>query len=178
MRALLILLVACGAQNPPESEAREDSAAVSDAAEADAPSDVAVDAVEVDAAEVDAATSNLAHVTAVVAQGDGLAVTIQSPDTGCEQYANWWEVVTEDGALVYRRILGHSHVDEQPFTRSGGPVDSDSTLIVRAHMAPGGYGGSAFRGTLSEGFEAAPDIGADFAPGLEEEAPLPSSCAF
>ncbi|MFK8002097.1 MAG: hypothetical protein AB8H86_21060 [Polyangiales bacterium] len=179
MRTLLVLLIACGAQNPPESEsdAAEADAPAIDAAEADASETDAADAAEVDAAEVE---TGLASVTAVVAQGDGLAVTIQSPDTGCAQYANWWEVVTEDGALVYRRILGHSHVDEQPFTRSGGPVDVDgnTTLIVRAHMAPGGYGGSAFRGTLSEGFEAAPDIGADFAPGLEEEAPLPSSCAF
>ncbi|MGA9190363.1 MAG: hypothetical protein WBZ24_01400, partial [Anaerolineales bacterium] len=50
------------------------------------------------------------------------AVEIASPDTGCDRYADWWEVVTPNGDLLYRRILLHSHVDEQPFARSGGPV--------------------------------------------------------
>ena len=62
------------------------------------------------------------------------AVEIASPDTGCEQYADWWEVVSQDGQLLYRRILLHSHVDEQPFTRSGGPVEvaADELVYVRA----------------------------------------------
>lgn len=188
MRAFLILLVACGAQSPPDNDIPEDTNAALDTSTdvaTDSPVDAAeidaaeIDAAELDAAEVDAAGAGpLADVVAVAVQGDGLAVTLRSPDTGCEQYANWWEVVSEDGALLYRRILGHSHVDEQPFTRSGSPVTSDATIIVRAHMAPGGYGGVAFRGTLAGGFSAAPDIGADFAAGLAEEAPLPTSCAF
>jgi len=72
-------------------------------------------------------------------------VTVRSPDVGCEDYADWQEVVSEDGDLLYRRVLLHSHVDEQPFSRSGGPVpiDSGDTVIVRAHMSPSGFGGSA-----------------------------------
>jgi hypothetical protein len=35
-------------------------------------------------------------------------VTLSSPDTGCARYADWWEVVSEDGRLLYRRVLAHS----------------------------------------------------------------------
>ena len=50
-----------------------------------------------------------------------------------------------EGALLYRRILAHSHVDEQPFVRSGGPVPvgASDIVIVRGHMNPGGYGTKA-----------------------------------
>lgn len=106
-------------------------------------------------------------------------VEISSPDTGCSQYADWWEVVNEDGELVYRRILLHSHVDEQPFTRGGGPADiSDETDVwIRAHMNNSGYGGQVFFGSVSSGFEAI-DHPEDFAMDLENDEPLPDDCAF
>jgi hypothetical protein len=113
------------------------------------------------------------------AGGVTLEVGIESPDTGCEQYADWWEVVDSEGRLIYRRILRHSHVDEQPFVRSGGPVEGDegATLWVRAHMHPGGYGGKAMKGSLRDGFELAdPEPG--FAQDLADEPPLPDGCAF
>ena len=107
------------------------------------------------------------------------AVEIASPDTGCEQYADWWEVFTEDGQLLYRRILLHSHVDEQPFTRSGGPVEisADSVVYVRAHINTVGYGGTVMRGTVQDGFEPA-EVEAGFGSGLEQMSPLPEDCAF
>ena len=125
-------------------------------------------------------TSALADVVAAEVSGDQLAVTVRSPETGCAQYADWWEVVTPEGALVYRRVLGHSHPDEQPFTRSGGPVVAapDAVLIVRAHMHPGGYGGAALQGTLAGGFSAPASVDASFAPGLAVQPPLPEGCAF
>lgn len=124
-----------------------------------------------------------ADVTAVSVTGEAGAysfdVTVRSPDTGCESYADWWEVVSPDGELLYRRVLLHSHVDEQPFSRSGGPVRirPDDTVVVRAHMSIAGYGRAALRGTVEGGFVPV-SLSADFAIGLAEQAPLPSSCAF
>jgi len=76
---------------------------------------------------IEMAEEILADVLSVEVTGSPNAyqfsVKIASPDTGCEQYADWWEVLSEDGQLLYRRILLHSHVNEQPFVRSGGPVN-------------------------------------------------------
>lgn len=107
------------------------------------------------------------------------SVGINSPDTGCDQYADWWEVVSQEGELIYRRILLHSHVEEQPFTRSGGPVSiaADSMVIVRAHMNTDGYGGAAFLGSVQSGFSET-DLDPDFAVDLANEPPLPNDCAF
>jgi len=106
-------------------------------------------------------------------------VQVSSPDTGCDQYADWWEVLSEDGNLFYRRVLLHSHVSEQPFTRSGGPVpiDSNTVAIVRAHMNNGGYGGAALRGSASGGFETV-QLKSGFAADVEALPPLPEGCAF
>jgi hypothetical protein len=125
----------------------------------------------------------VADVISVEVSGEPGAYTfsvgIESPDQGCGQYADWWEVVSEDGALVYRRILLHSHVDEQPFVRSGGPVkvDPETEVWVRAHMAPGGYGGQALKGSVEAGFAPA-EMPAGFAEELDEQPPLPDGCAF
>lgn len=104
-------------------------------------------------------------------------VTVKSPDTGCERYADWWEVVRPDGTLVYRRILHHSHPKEQPFTRAGGPVpvQPDDTLIVRAHLHPGGYGGRALAGTIADGFTPK-KLDPAFGKGLERAEPQPQGC--
>lgn len=128
--------------------------------------------------------SSGANVEAVTVSGEAgaynFSVTLRSPDTGCDQYADWWEVLGEDGSLLYRRILAHSHVDEQPFTRSGGPVDiqGDTPVFVRAHMNTTGYGGSVFAGTVEGTFAEATDFDAEAAASVETQAPLPESCAF
>jgi hypothetical protein len=106
-------------------------------------------------------------------------VKVSSPDTGCDQYADWWEVLSEDGQLLYRRVLLHSHVNEQPFTRSGGPVpiSSNKTVYVRAHMNTSGYGGSAVKGTVESGFQPV-ELDANFAAEVESQQPLPEGCDF
>lgn len=108
------------------------------------------------------------------------AVTLLSHDTGCDHYADWWEVLAEDGTLLYRRILEHSHVDEQPFSRSGGPVPVTSSrkVIVRGHMNASGYGGKVMSGTVGGGFTYDPSIDRSFAQDVEHQEPLPTGCAF
>ncbi len=107
------------------------------------------------------------------------SVGVRSPDTGCEQYADWWEVLSEDGKLLYRRVLLHSHAGEQPFVRSGGPVSitADTVIWIRAHMNPGGYGGQVFKGSVASGFESV-ELDAGFASDLEQTEPLPTGCDF
>ena len=73
------------------------------------------------------------------------SVTVSSPDTGCAQYADWWEVLGEDGPLLYRRVLLHSHVSEQPFTRSLSGVAIPKGIVKVRLMARDkvhGYGGA------------------------------------
>jgi len=135
-----------------------------------------------------------ANVTAVVASGgDGnytFNVTIESADIDCSQFADWWEVLGEDGSLLYRRILDHSHTDANggsdpdapgnTFTRGGGPVPvaADASVLVRAHMSVGGYNGQVMRGTAAGSFAPAPDIDANFAADVEAEDPQPTGCEF
>ena len=130
-----------------------------------------------------AATGDGADVISVSATGTPGAYTfsvgVSSPETGCDQYADWWEVLRPDGELVYRRILLHSHVAEQPFVRSGGPVAvaADEVVWVRAHLHPGGYGGTALRGSAQGGFEVA-ESADGFAADLADAVPLPDGCSF
>lgn len=122
-----------------------------------------------------------ANVTDITVSGSpgsySFSVTVQSPDTGCDQYADWWEVLSPEGNLIYRRVLLHSHVGEQPFTRSGGPVKigDDERIIVRAHMNTTAYDGTAFAGSPLQGFGPA-TLEPDFASLVEPEQPLPSGC--
>jgi len=128
-------------------------------------------------------TNELLEIVSVSTSGNTnnytFNVGISSPDTGCEQYADWWEVLTEDDTLVYRRILGHSHVNEQPFIRSGGPVtiSEDQIVIIRGHMNNLNYGVKAYKGSVVSGFTAI-TLENDFAIDLVSMAPQPSGCAF
>lgn len=128
-------------------------------------------------------SSDVADVLSVRVTGSPgayqFSVEVKSPDTGCEQYADWWEVLDEQGSLLYRRILAHSHTGEQPFVRSGGPVpiEQDTPVWVRAHMHPQGYGGAAFRGTVADGLSLA-DLDPGFASDVADQSPLPDGCAF
>ena len=129
------------------------------------------------------AKSIQANVTAVTTQGISgayrFSVTLKSDETGCEQYADWWEVLSEGGELLYRRILVHSHLDTQPFTRSGGKVviKPSDVVYVRGHMNKVGYVGDVFKGSVKEGFKIVINV-PNFDKSIEKQKPLPNGCAF
>jgi hypothetical protein len=181
----LALLWGCtaGAPTTDETDAEATTATTPTTGQADTPAEAAPTQESEEAATTPENDAPMADVTAVEVSGEPgsytFSVRIESPDTGCDQYADWWEVISDDGSLLYRRILAHSHVDEQPFTRSGGPIqiDPDTTVWVRAHMNPGGYGGTMFMGSVESGFqrEENPPL---VAPELADEGPQPDGCAY
>jgi hypothetical protein len=118
------------------------------------------------------------------------AVSVESSDIDCSQYVDYWEVLDESGALIFRHGLNHSHTDENgttdagapgnTFTRSGGPVpvSETDTVLIRAHLFPVGYSGDVLRGSVAAGFALATDLPDSFAAALENEPPAPPACQF
>ena len=86
-------------------------------------------------------------------------VTVSHPDTGWEDYADGWDVVTEGGEVLklsssdpFTRLLLHPHENEQPFTRSQSGIavpDDERILTVRAHDIVHGFGGVEIEVDLS-----------------------------
>jgi hypothetical protein len=78
-------------------------------------------------------------------------VTVSHPDTGWDDYADGWDVLTPDGTVLkpdsespFTRLLLHPHVDEQPFTRSQSAItipEGVTQVRVRAHDLVDGFGG-------------------------------------
>ena len=105
--------------------------------------------------------ADVVHVRAVQSAGGDWTfhVTVQHPDTGWEDYADGWDVLTPDGTALkpdpdsaFTRLLLHPHVDEQPFTRSqsGIAIPPGVTQVrVRAHDLVDGYGGREVRVDLT-----------------------------
>ena len=79
--------------------------------------------------------------------GDGawrVGVTVEHADAGWDHYADAWEMVAPDGAVLGTRTLLHPHVDEQPFTRSLSGVaipDEVVEVTIRARDSVHGRGG-------------------------------------
>lgn len=103
--------------------------------------------------EESAANADVTFVRAEQAE-DGawrFQVTVEHPDTGWEDYADGWDVVTPEGTVLkpdpespFTRLLLHPHVDEQPFTRSQSGITIPPELqqvTVRAHDLVDGFGG-------------------------------------
>ena len=75
-------------------------------------------------------------------------VTVRHADEGWEHYADRWEVLSPDGAVLGTRTLLHPHENEQPFTRSltgvAIPTDIDE-VEVRAGDSVHDFGGATMR---------------------------------
>lgn len=72
------------------------------------------------------------------------AVTVRHADQDPDHWADWWRVRTPDGRELGRRVLLHSHVGEQPFTRDGRiriPADI-AVVVVEAHDKVHGVDGT------------------------------------
>lgn len=96
-------------------------------------------------------------------------VTVAHPDTGWDDYADGWDVVLPDGAVVkpdpdspFTRLLLHPHENEQPFTRSQSGIEVPpgvTRVTVRAHDLVDGWGGREVVVDLAA--EAGPDFEVD-----------------
>jgi hypothetical protein len=76
-------------------------------------------------------------------RGWTFSVTIEHGDMGWDHYANGWGVYAPDGTELGYRVLGHPHVNEQPFTRSlSGVVIPDEviTVVIKPHDLVHGVG--------------------------------------
>ncbi len=85
------------------------------------------------------------EVTRLAAGAWRFDVTVRHADAGWDHYADRWEVLSPDGAVLATRVLLHPHDHEQPFTRSLPRVAVPEGLrrvAVRAHDSVHGYGGA------------------------------------
>ena len=81
------------------------------------------------------------------AGGWTFAVTIAHPDTGWDDYADGWRVVTDAGEVLGTRTLLHPHLNEQPFTRSLSGVtipEGMTTVFIEARTNTLGWGAERY----------------------------------
>lgn len=103
-----------------------------------------------------AAVAGPADVVSVEISQEGgerwrFAVTVQHTDRDPDHWADWWRVRTAGGRELGRRVLLHSHVDEQPFTRDeiiAIPANV-RIVVVEAHDKIHGLGGRTVTVDLS-----------------------------
>jgi hypothetical protein len=162
--SLLLLLASCQGSASPTGELLSEEAPTSE------PED-SLPAQSEPANETSGANADVEHVRAVQ-DADGtwtFHVTVKHPDTGWEDYADGWDVVTPDGTVLkpdpedpFTRLLLHPHENEQPFTRSQSGIeipDGVTNVTVRAHDLVDGFGGK----------EVVVDLEKESGPGFEVE---------
>jgi hypothetical protein len=163
--ALLIVLVACASTEPTTGPtatatviATRTTAASRATATPSAQVPTASATIESPTATTVPATkgdgnADVISVRAVLEQGGTWTfhVTVEHPDTGWEDYADGWDVLTPAGEVLrpdrssqFTRLLLHPHENEQPFTRSQSGIvipEGVTQVRVRAHDIVDGYGG-------------------------------------
>ncbi len=85
--------------------------------------------------------------------GWSFSVTLSHGDTGWDDYADGWRVVTASGEVLGTRTLYHPHVEEQPFTRSLSGVtipDGMKEVFIEARTNTDGWGSARFQLALPD----------------------------
>jgi hypothetical protein len=80
-------------------------------------------------------------------------VTVRHGDEGWDHYADAFDVLGPDSAVLGIRTLVHPHDMEQPFTRSLSGVQIPAgitTVLIRAHDSVHGHGGATVLLTLPQ----------------------------
>ena len=72
--------------------------------------------------------------------------SVKHNDQNWEHYADGWEVLDLNGNQLAYRLLGHPHINEQPFTRGKCNININipttiSKVVVRAKCNKHGFGG-------------------------------------
>jgi hypothetical protein len=87
-----------------------------------------------------------AVIEGVSAQKNGptwtFSVTLRHGDTGWDDYADGWRIVSPNGDVLGTRVLFHPHENEQPFTRSHSGIEIPQNLthvFVEARTLPDGW---------------------------------------
>jgi len=98
-----------------------------------------------------------ASIESATARSNGtdwtFSVTLRHADTGWDDYADGWRVLSEDGTILGTRTLFHPHVDEQPFTRSLSGVtipESAASVLIEARTNTDGWGAARLTVDLAE----------------------------
>ncbi len=81
------------------------------------------------------------------AAGWTITATLRHGDTGWDDYADGWRVLTEGGDVLGTRDLAHPHVDEQPFSRSLSGVrvpEGTARVLIESSTTATGWGGTRY----------------------------------
>jgi hypothetical protein len=127
-----------------------------------------------------------------------VTVILQSPEQDCDDYADWWEVLSEDGSLLGRHLLEEPQGFEKPFESQAvvSVEDPNQVLIIRAHFSSdmdetfanydnelilvdeipsSKYPNQAMKGSIETGFKSV-RIPRRFAAKVERQDPQPGPC--
>lgn len=113
-------------------------------------------------------SGSYADLVSVQTKGDAGAYTfiVKIEGFGIDRapYGDWWEVLSEDGRLLYRGILSPGDIKERSYAGVGGPIpiEANTTVWVLTHTSSAGYGPMGLKGSPRTGFRKT-EMPAEFA---------------